>query len=109
MQHDGTGFGLQEIHDGPFLLTTSFVKRIGGSNGGDWTARISVEVKDSYKQVVNEEVSLIWYVALDENSEGFIIPSNKDSPLTGVRGETPGLKDFSIKIFNQTGKAVFCF
>lgn len=51
----------------------------------------------------DEEVSLIWYTALDENDEGYIKPSNKDSPLTGIRGETPGLKDFSIKIFNHTG------
>lgn len=94
---------MQEIHDGPFLLTTSFVKRIGGSHGGDWTARIFVEAKENYKQFENEEVSLIWYSALDESSEGFITPSNKDSLLTGVRGETPGLKDFSIKIFNYTG------
>ena len=41
--HDGKSFGVQEIEDGIFKLTASFVKRIGGTNGGDWTARISVE------------------------------------------------------------------
>lgn len=42
LQHDGRNFGLQEIVDGPFKLTTSFVKRPGGSSGGDWTARVEV-------------------------------------------------------------------
>lgn len=41
-QHDGSTFGVQEIQDGPFLLTTSFVKRLGGLHGGDWTARVSI-------------------------------------------------------------------
>lgn len=48
LQHDGTNFGVQELVDGPFLLTTSFVKRAGGVNGGDWTARISVDYKVVY-------------------------------------------------------------
>lgn len=43
--HDGKTFGIQEIDDGPFRLTTSFVKRPGGKHGGDWTARISVDTK----------------------------------------------------------------
>lgn len=42
LQHDGRNFGIQEIIDGPFKLTTSFVKRPGGLKGGDWTARVSV-------------------------------------------------------------------
>ncbi|KAG8266902.1 hypothetical protein J6590_061728 [Homalodisca vitripennis] len=41
-KHDGRSFGIQEIDDGPVRITTSFIKRAGGSNGGDWTARISV-------------------------------------------------------------------
>lgn len=43
LKHDGSNFGIQEIVDGPFTLTTSFVKQLGGSHGGDWTARISVD------------------------------------------------------------------
>lgn len=45
LQHDGSSFGVQEVVDGPFIITTSFVKRLGGSNGGDWTARVSVDTK----------------------------------------------------------------
>lgn len=54
LQHDGTSFGIQDIIDGPFVLTTSFVKRLGGLNGGDWTARITV----------NTQVTIIWAVIL---------------------------------------------
>lgn len=42
IRHDGVSFGEQEIFDGPIKLTTSFVKRLGGRHGGDWTARITV-------------------------------------------------------------------
>lgn len=45
LQHDGSSFGIQEIQDGPFILTTSFIKRLGGLHGGDWTARVSVDYK----------------------------------------------------------------
>lgn len=48
LQHDGANFGVQKIQDGPFEIHTSFVKRLGGSNGGDWTARIEVNSKVKY-------------------------------------------------------------
>ena len=41
LMHDGKDFGSQEIVDKNFTLTTEFVKRPGGVNGGDWTARFS--------------------------------------------------------------------
>lgn len=44
-QHDGSSFGIQKIQDGPFEIITSLVKRLGGSHGGDWTARIEVSTK----------------------------------------------------------------
>ncbi|KAB0802437.1 hypothetical protein PPYR_04623 [Photinus pyralis] len=103
LQHDGSNFGVQEIQDGPFLLRTSFVKRLGGNHGGDWTVRIEVDVKNKNQISKGEEVSLIWYTALDENSKGNIETSNTGSSLTGVRGDTPGLGEFTIKLFNFTG------
>lgn len=48
-------------------------------------------------------MSLLWYTALDENTKGYITPSNAASTLTGVRGKTSGLGDFSIKLFNTSG------
>ena len=41
IRHDGINFGIQEIVDHGYMLTTEFVKRTGGDHGGDWTARIS--------------------------------------------------------------------
>lgn len=43
IEHDGVNFGVQEIMDVNMKITTSFVKRQGGLNGGDWTNRIDVE------------------------------------------------------------------
>ena len=40
--HDGVNFGVQEIHDHHYSIVTEFVKRAGGSHGGDWTTRIRV-------------------------------------------------------------------
>ena len=41
--HDGATFGVQQILDQYYTLTTDFVKRPGGAHGGDWSARINVE------------------------------------------------------------------
>jgi hypothetical protein len=38
----GVNFGLQSLLDRGLNITTSFIKRQGGLNGGDWTNRISV-------------------------------------------------------------------
>ena len=43
--HDGVNFGLQEIVDSHFTLTTDFVKRPGGEHGGDWSARIIAKAR----------------------------------------------------------------
>ena len=38
--HDGKSFGVQEIVDDDFELRTEFLKKPGGSYGGDWTVRV---------------------------------------------------------------------
>lgn len=43
LMHDGVTFGVQEIRDNDFTLTTEFVKRVGGDHGGDWTWRITAK------------------------------------------------------------------
>ena len=45
LMHNGKDFGVQEIVDKNFTLTTEFVKRPGGKHGGDWTARFSGKPK----------------------------------------------------------------
>lgn len=53
----------------------------------------------------HEEIALIWYTAIEEKTGGFIKPSGAANKLiTGVRGETPGLDAFDIKIYNHSGK-----
>jgi len=41
LKHNGNDFGVQEIQDHGYTLTTEYVKRQGGENGGDWSARIT--------------------------------------------------------------------
>lgn len=41
-KHDGKNFGIQEIVDTNFKLTTSFIKHHNTLSGGDWSWRISV-------------------------------------------------------------------
>ncbi|XP_066256749.1 mannosyl-oligosaccharide glucosidase isoform X1 [Euwallacea similis] len=104
-QHDGNTFGIQKIIDGPFKLTTSFVKRLGGDNGGEWTARISAEVLPQYKELVHkdEQISLIWYTALDSETKGFISPTNSNTDITGIRGATSTLGNFKMTLFSHEG------
>lgn len=107
-RHDAADFGVQAIrdHDG-MKLRTSFVKKMGGEHGGDWTARVTVDIEPQYKkQMENEEISLIWYTALETGTTGNIYPSNAGSHLTGVRGNTPGLGDFNIKLLNHSGTII---
>lgn len=69
LMHDGITFGVQEIRDNDFTLTTEFVKRMGGDHGGDWTWRITAKQHvsaDSFFSVVKmyhllktTEISLI--------------------------------------------------
>jgi len=40
--HDGVNFGAQEIVDNYFVLTTAFVKKQGGTHGGDWSAKFGL-------------------------------------------------------------------
>ncbi|CAH1118742.1 unnamed protein product [Phaedon cochleariae] len=106
LQHDAHNFGIQEIIDGPFRLLTSFVKRPGGFRGGEWTSRISVDFSTADDRMVDEEVSLIWYTALDEETMGYLEPTNSATKITGIRGKTPTLGEFTLKFTNTTGLLV---
>ncbi|XP_061397950.1 mannosyl-oligosaccharide glucosidase [Musca vetustissima] len=101
--HDGRTFGVQEIHDLPFELKTSFVKYPSGKQfGGDWTARISVK---NTTRAWDRSISLIWYVALDERTNGHIkYVSDEKSPEPGVYGETLGLGEFQLRFHPVKGR-----
>ena len=97
MEHDGRTFGVQEIVDGSAILNTTFVKRLGGKHGGDWTKRIGVTSENGVRN--GEEISLLFYTAIEENTKGWIKVSLGDERhLTGVEGNTQGLGSFTINL-----------
>lgn len=100
-EHDGRNFGVQEIEDGPYRMTTSFVKRPGGDHGGDWTARVSVSGKG---EAARDEVALIFYAATEEKTEGRIEPRLHNGKfVSGIAGQTSGLGNFKFTLYNQSG------
>lgn len=97
MEHDGENFGIQEIVDAGAILTTTFVKKPGGRHGGDWTARIGVSSEKGERN--GEEISLIFYTAIEDKTNGKIRAILGDgNRLTGMEGNTEGLGFFSINM-----------
>ncbi|KAK7571777.1 hypothetical protein V9T40_014249 [Parthenolecanium corni] len=97
-EHDGRNFGVQTINDDYVLINTSFVKKLRGSYGGDWTSRISFDSKK--KKRIGETVSLLLYTTIENQTSGYIRPEYYD--IVGVTGYTEGLGEFKIKISNIT-------
>ncbi|KAL7305295.1 hypothetical protein TKK_0002428 [Trichogramma kaykai] len=95
-KHDGKNFGIQEIIDNNVLITTSFVKDIHGSNGGDWTAKINATAIKSTSR--NKEISLLFYTAIEDKTNGNINPIVDHSAeiLKGVEGQTKDLGYFDL-------------
>ncbi|XP_071123480.1 mannosyl-oligosaccharide glucosidase-like [Mytilus edulis] len=88
-KHDGKNFGIQEIVDTNFILTTSFIKRHSKDSGGDWSWRISVMPIAGKVQGV---VSLLVYVALDD--DGKLNPIIERGRLKHIDGSSSDLGDF---------------
>ena len=77
--HDGRSYGRQELHDGAFHLTTSWVKRqcLGCGYGGDWALVLDVkqrptpgapsdpDLRDT--DAKPKRISVIFYVADERN------------------------------------------
>lgn len=101
-EHDGRNFGVQVINDDNVKITTSFVKKLRGSYGGDWTARVSFNSDDSKK--IGETVSLLFYTAMENQTNGHITPEYFE--LIGVEGYTNGLGQFRIKLKNVTQSVI---
>jgi mannosyl-oligosaccharide glucosidase len=100
LHHDGKNFGVQEIHDGNYIIETSFIKFYTNKLGGEWTSRIHVKPKNS--TLPSEEIALIWYVALDEKTEGQLAVDYNQ--LYRIRGEAKGLGNFKVTLHNSSGK-----
>ncbi|XP_011638747.1 mannosyl-oligosaccharide glucosidase GCS1 [Pogonomyrmex barbatus] len=96
LEHDGRTFGVQEIVDNAVTIRTTFVKKPGGYHGGDWTARIAVS---SERERNGEEISLLFYTAIEEGTKGWIKANLGDyNRLTGIEGNTQGLGSFIINV-----------
>jgi mannosyl-oligosaccharide glucosidase len=109
-QHDGENFGVQEIRDRGLLFTTSFVKRLRPENahkGGDWSARVRIEpISTGSKSKPNpKEVTLFFYLGMDENSKNYqlrpIFGGHDASQITGIVGRTDNLGDFKVDFVSQ--------
>ncbi|KAI4903337.1 hypothetical protein NFI96_034371, partial [Prochilodus magdalenae] len=99
VMHDGLNFGVQEIHDSDFTLTTEFVKRMGGDHGGDWTWRITAKQHSSAPQA--PVISLMFYVATD--TQGSLQAHVEDrSRLSSVTGTSEELGNFKITFRKPT-------
>lgn len=99
IRHDGVNFGVQRIVDGEYLIETSFVKRAGGHNGGDWTARIAVRPK-GVNTTTTVPISLLFYVAID--GQGQLSPSvGAKSRLNHVSGQTDDLGMFKVHFLDR--------
>lgn len=104
IRHDGVNFGTQRIVDEEYVIETSFVKRPGGRNGGDWTARIGVKPKAT-GAVPTAPMSLLFYFATD--GHGHLSPNVHDkSHLAFVSGETPDLGQFTAKFHDRNTENV---
>lgn len=93
LMHDGLNFGVQEIRDKDFTLTTEFVKRMGGDHGGDWTWRITAKQHSSAPQA--PVISLMFYAAADTQGSLEAHVEEK-SRLASIRGFSEELGNFKI-------------
>ncbi|CAG5928549.1 unnamed protein product [Menidia menidia] len=95
LMHDGLSFGVQEIQDEGFTLTTEFVKRMGGDHGGDWTWRITAKQQSNAPQP--PVISLMFYAAAD--TQGSMQAHVEDrSRLASISGFSEELGSFKITI-----------
>ncbi|XP_065121544.1 mannosyl-oligosaccharide glucosidase [Paramisgurnus dabryanus] len=99
LMHDGVSFGVQEIHDRHFTLTTEFVKRMGGDHGGDWTWRITAKQHSS--GATAPVISLMFYVATDIQGS-LQAHAQEKNHLSSVTGTSEELGNFKITFGKPT-------
>lgn len=100
--HDGRYFGVQKTEDPPFLVETSFVKTVENDLGGDWTARIKVDIANQSNSSARRKMGLFWYTTLDEKSDGKLgaILDSLNRP-DGIYGEAPTIGEFEMRFFTN--------
>lgn len=100
LAHDGVNFGMQEIVDQYFTLSTNFVKRAGGQHGGDWSAKIRITPKPGGEKVV---VSLFVYMASD--GHGQVAANLANGRVAAIRGRSEDLGSFQL-VFPKLDKTI---
>ncbi|XP_077427821.1 mannosyl-oligosaccharide glucosidase [Vanacampus margaritifer] len=92
LMHDGLTFGVQEIRENNFTLTTEFVKRVGGDHGGDWTWRVTAKQLSSASKA--PVISLMFYAAADTQGslEAHVEEKKRLASITGVSEELGNFK-----------------
>ncbi|XP_017316328.1 mannosyl-oligosaccharide glucosidase [Ictalurus punctatus] len=101
LMHDGVNFGMQQIRDTEFTLTTTFVKRLGGEHGGDWTWRITGRQHSTAPHA--PVISLMFYVATDTQGSLQAHIENR-TRLSHVTGTSEELGDFKITFKKPTNR-----
>lgn len=100
LAHDGINFGVQEIVDQHFNMSTWFVKRPGGLHGGDWSAKIRLQPQSGNEKVA---VSLFIYMATD--GQGQVAGNLAGDRVAGIRGRSDSLGSFQL-LFPKLDKSV---
>lgn len=96
--HDGRNFGTHDIFESvenSFSIRTSWVKRNGGRDGGDWTARVRLSSFSGEQPPTF--VSSLFYFATDYT--GWIRSVKKDSPTSAsFTGQARDVDKFKVRI-----------
>ncbi|KAI9338229.1 glycoside hydrolase [Obelidium mucronatum] len=107
LEHDGRSYGSQTIKDGAnnVAIKTEFVKVAGGSNGGEWTVRISGTPIDEDQETA---IAVYFYTAL--TSDGSFQLLDTASAKRGLKrvqlnGEIPSLGKFAFFIHDDIGNS----
>ncbi|XP_052773711.1 mannosyl-oligosaccharide glucosidase-like [Mya arenaria] len=102
LKHDGVNFGVQEIVDSDFMLTTSFIKRAGGDHGGDWSANITATSTNKERAGL---VSLMFYVALDGSGHVEPVISKNGQRINSINGYSPELGHYRLSFPKSTSNS----
>lgn len=107
--HDGRNFGVHDVYESNengYALRTSWIKRNGGRDGGDWTTRVKAYSFSADQPA--QFVSLIFYFSTEYT--GWIQSIKKESSTSTIlKGTTKDVGKFvaKIKILPNKDQSVF--
>lgn len=117
-RHDGRSFGAQEIIDGQFNITTTFVKRFcrGCGGGGDWTLRVTARRTEGAPHpganhtTPSPQISLLFYLADEQvDRPNMLVHPTAESAdrkvLPLAEGFAPGAGQWALHGARERGQA----